>query len=156
MPNNTFEINTNKTNGQFTVDFQRNGYAGCTPVINGVPATELTFGYVSQSDYDVCCRLIREAVDACDGDTYAAARYIHNAVMVSAANIKANETVDVDGYEMLISYEDKAIYDGTEKVAEITEDITDTVAVKALLIERARNAIYSNEVDEIWDDDEEW
>lgn len=161
---NTFELNTNKTSGQFIVDFQKDGYAGCTPIINGEPATILTFGYVSQSDYDACCRLIREAVDACDGDVNEAAKYIHNAVLVSASSIKADEAVDIDGYEMLISYDDKTIYYGTEKVAEISEDITDAVAIKALLIERARNAIYSNEVDKILnnendeyiDNDDDW
>ena len=159
MPNNT--INTGvATNGEFTVSYQRNGYGGVIPVINGTPEPRLMFGYASESDRIACMKLIEDAVRATGGDIMAAQYYIMNAVEVAANEITPDEAVDVDGTEILISYADKAAYLGTEKIADL-DDLDCELpneAVKALLKDRAklslseRNAYYDEVDDEFyWD-----
>ena len=161
MPNtNAAIINTNenlKTNGEFTIEFQQN-YGGMIPVINGKPEPILMFGYVSESDKNACIKLIREAVVATNGDVYAAADYIRNAVNVAANDIHPNEAVDVLGNEMLISYTDKRIYLGTEEVANLDDmgnaDMGNE-AIKQLLIARATIALQELELElDDFDDDE--
>ena len=160
---NEVNINTNdnlKTQGQFTIEYQNNGYGGMVPVINGEKAPMLTFGYVTESDKAACIELITKAALATNGNIMEMCSYIMNAIQTAAADIKADEAVDVDGAEMLISYEDKAIYLGTEKIADL-EDVEGTFgnlsdeAIKLLLIERARNVIMARRVEEYEDDDYE-
>ena len=155
-------INTNnnlKTQGQFTIEYQNNGYGGMVPVINGEKAPMLTFGYVTESDKEACIELITKAALATNGNIMEMCSYIMNAIQTAAADIKPDEAVDIDGVEMLISYEDKAIYLGTEKIADL-EDIESDLgneATKLLLIERARNVMAARQAedDEYYDDDEE-
>lgn len=146
MPNN--EIKTGKkTNGQFTVAYQQNGYGGCTPVIDGKPEPSLTFGYVSESDKEACMKLLEKAIQATGGDIWETQRYIMNAVKVSAAEIKADEAIEVNGTEILISYENHKAYLGTEEIANL-EDINCALppeATKALLTDRARIALEERE-----------
>ena len=151
MPNtNTVEINTNtnnKTQGEFAIQFQQSGYGGMIPVINGQKEYSLMFGYASESDRDACINLITEAALATDGDIFAMRNYIMNATILSAEGIKPDEAVDVDGVEMLVNYEQKAIYLGTEKIADL-EDIESKLgneATKIILVERARNIMNERE-----------
>lgn len=140
MPNNN-EIRTGKqTNGEFTVSYQQNGYGGCTPIIDGKPEPSLTFGYVSESDKQACMKLLEEALRATGGDIWVTQRYIMNAVRVSAAEIKADEAVTIDDTEIIISYNAKKAYLGTEEIANL-DDITCELpneAIKAMLTDRAR------------------
>lgn len=159
MPTNDAIINTNenlKTDGEFTIDFQKNGNGGMIPVINGNPEPMLMFGYVSESDKQACIRIIREAVVATNGDVYMAAKYIHNAVTRSANDIKPDEVVDVNGNEMLISYSAKAIYLDTMEVANL-DDMGDTPmdneVIKALLKAKAIIELQKMQLEEEYDED---
>ena len=136
------EISTGaKTSGQFTIAYQKNGYGGVIPVIDGKPEPSLMFGYATESDKNACMRLIEEGLRATNGDIYATQRYIMNAVQVSANEIKPDETAEVEGYEILISYADKKAYINTKEIANL-EDMAEVdlpnEAIKAMLIDRAR------------------
>jgi len=156
--NNTVEINTNeniRTEGQFAIEFQQAGNGGCIPVINGKPEELLMFGYVSESDKQGCAEVIRKALLATDGNVYQALRYIRNGVHLAANNIKPDETVDVDGTEMLVSYKDKKIYLSTTEMANL-DDMAETEmsneVIKALLVERAKNKIKEGFIEDMMDD----
>jgi len=165
MPN--MEINTNeniRTAGQFAIEFQQNGNGGCIPVINGNPEPTLAFGFVSENDKQACAELLRKAAVATNGDVRAMQGYIMNAVLLAANDIKPDESVDVGGYELLISYEKKEIYFGTEKLADLS-DIDANMepqVIKALLVERANTALieryypYTNDDEEEYGEEFDW
>ena len=128
-----------KTQGQFTIDYQQNGNGGCIPVIDGNPEPSLMFGYTSEDDKLGALNLIKEALRATNGNITQAKYYMMNAVTVAAHEIKPDEAVDIDGCEILLSYEAQKAYLGTEEVANL-EDLDCNMpdeAVKALLISRA-------------------
>ena len=158
-----------RTSGQFSITYQESGYGGCIPVINGKPAQELMFGYVSESDKTAALNLIKEALIATKGDTYKAARYMMKAVKIAAKGVKLKEAeaVTVDGVEFLINYETKKIYKDEDELANL-DDIPCALppeAIKAMLIDRAKLAMatkyaanddYDDDYDdEDYDDDEE-
>ena len=164
MPTNDAIINTNenlKTDGQFTIDFQKSGNGGMIPVINGNPEPMLMFGYVSESDKQGCIKLIRESVVATNGDIYKAAVYLRNAVTRAANDIRPDEVVDVEGNEMLISYAEQKIYLDTHEVANL-DDVEGSSAfgneaVKELLKARATVELQrlAEQLDD-FEDDEDW
>lgn len=140
MANNNIISTGKATQGQFVVSYQENGNGAAIPVINGVPEQRLMFGYVSERDRQGCLKLIEEALKATEGDISAAMRYMYNAALTTAKEIKADEAVEVNGAEVIISYEAKAAYLNTEKVADL-EDIEVELpaeAVKAMLTDRVR------------------
>ena len=98
-------------------------------------------GYVSESDKQACIKVIQKAVKATGGDPYATARYIQNAMLTAASGIRPDEEVEVEGVKMLVSYTDKAIYDGTIQIANMEDlsTVDDKDAIKAILMERAKN-----------------
>lgn len=156
--NTTVEINTNeniRTEGQFAIEFQQNGNGGCIPVINGNPEPMLMFGYVSESDKQACIKLIREGLLATDGDVYKTMSYIRNAVTIAANDIKPDEVVNVGEAEMLVSYRDKKIYIRETEMANL-DDMAETEmsneVIKALLVERAKNKIKEDFIEDMMDD----
>ena len=167
MANNI--INTGKaTQGQFVVSYQANGNGAAIPVINGKEEPRLMFGYVSESDRKGCLKLIEDALKATEGDVPAAMRYMYEAALTTAKEVKADEAVEVDGTEVIISYEAKAAYLHAEKIADL-EDLGDVdlpgAAVRAMLIDRVRLyaqrkaeevAKAEEEYDSYWDDDEDY
>ena len=143
MPNNN-EIRTGaQSNGEFTISYQQNGYGGVIPIIDGTPEPRLMFGYASENDKTACMELIEKALRATNGDVMQAQFYIMNAVTVAANEIKPDEVVEIESLEFLISYEEKAIYYGTERIADLSdlECELPNEAVKALLVERANRYI---------------
>ena len=148
MPN---EINTGKkTNGQFVIDYQRNGYGGCTPIIDGKAEPSLMFGYVSENDKNACMKLLEDGLKATGGDIYATRQYIMNAVKVSANEIKPDEVVEVNGTEILISYATKKAYINADEVANINDiecELPDEAA-KALLISRVETELERRRAEE--------
>lgn len=139
------EISTGKrTIGQFTVEYQQNGYGGCIPIIDGKPEPRLTFGYVTESDKRACIKAIEEALRATNGSITDTIYYLMNAVQVAANEIKPDEAVEVEStdglIEILISYADRKAYLNTEIIADISDITTEmpNEAVKALLTSRAQ------------------
>lgn len=49
MPDNNI-ITGRKSIGNFTIEYQKNGYGAIIPVIDGTPQPSLMFGYVSETD----------------------------------------------------------------------------------------------------------
>ena len=135
------EIRTgHKTNGQFTVDYQKAGHGGVIPVIDGKEEPSLMFGYASETDKAACMKLLEEALIATGGDIFATRRYLMNAVMIAAKEIKPDEVVEVDGTEVLISYAARKAYDNDVQIADL-EDMKCELpneAIKAMLVDRAR------------------
>ena len=146
------EIRTGKkTEGQFTVDYQKNGYGAIIPIIDGVEHPELMMGYVSEADAQAGLKLLEEALKATNGDIPAAMRYMYTAASVAAADIKPTETVEIPELdaEFLIDYEKKAIYYYDDEKANLDDlDTTNwpNEAIKAMLVTRAK---------EKWEQEEE-
>lgn len=135
------EINTGvMSNGNFVVHYQQNGNGGCIPIIDGTPHPELMFGYVSEQDRVAGLKLLEDALRATNGDIPKAMQYMYNAVQTSANKIKADEAVDVDGTEIIISYGNREAYLGTNLVAKLDDIQCDlpNEAIKAMLVDRAR------------------
>lgn len=156
MPNVNIATGT-QTQGEFAIEFQRNGYGGVIPIINNKPEPSLMFGYVSESDREACVKLITDAVKATNGNIAEVRQYIMNATQIAAADIVPEETVMVGGYELLINYTKKEIYFGTEKIADM-EDVEsftqDHAIIKALLVERANTALLERYYPDPYDDDD--
>ena len=140
----TNEIRTGKaTNGEFTVTYQRNGYGAVIPVIDGVQHPELMMGYVSESDCSAGLKLIEEALKATQGDVRAAMMYMYNAARTAANDIKADEAVVVNGAEIIIDYDNRKTYLGTEEIANMDDMMYDLPreAIRTILTERSVNNI---------------
>ena len=146
-----------RTNGEFTVGYQRNGNGGCIPVINGKEEPSLIFGYCGDHDREACLNVIYEALMATGGNIPRTRMYLMNAMMTAAKEIKPDEAVMVDGNEILISYRQKKAYEGTTEIANL-DDMTDCdlpgQAIKALLINRAQ-LVFSNREAERYDFEED-
>ena len=151
MPNGNEITTGKKTSGQFTVAYQQNGYGGCIPVIDGKPEPRLMFGYASETDKAACMKLIEEALKATNGNIFETQRYITNAAVIAANEIKPDEAVEIQGIEVLISYADKKAYIDTMEIAnleEITCEMPDE-AVKALLISRVETEMERRRAEEV-------
>lgn len=155
------EISTGrKTIGNYVIEYQRSGYGGCIPVIDGQPQPSLMFGYASESDRAACMKLIEDALRATGNDIAAIQHYIMTAVRTAANDIHPDEAVDVNGHEILISYAAKTAYLGTQEIANLADMTCElpAEAVKALLVSRAETALaaratrYETDDDE-WEDD---
>lgn len=156
MPNVNIATGT-QTQGEFSIDFQKNGYGGVVPIINNRPEPSLMFGYVSESDREACVKLITDAVKATNGDIFKARLYIMNATATAAADIVPEETVMVGGYELLINYTKREIYFDTEKIADMEDVETftqDHAIINALLVERANTALLERYYPDPYDDDD--
>ena len=138
------EITTSKrTESQFAVSYQRNGYGACIPTIDGVEHPELMFGYTSEADAQAALNLISEALAATNGNISDAMRYMYNAARTAALDIKADEAVDVDGVDIIINYQNRKAYKNGEEVADL-DSITCPLpneAIKQILIEKVREMI---------------
>ena len=149
----TKEIKTKKTKGEFTVSYQQNGYGGVIPVIDGTPHPELLMAYVSDEDRDAGLDLLKKALEATNGDIFAAMQYMHEAAMTAAKDIRADESMMIDGKEIVIDYDQRAAYYNTEMIANM-EDIgceLNSEAIRAILMARAKNVLH--EIDEYEDED---
>ena len=151
--NNNITIGT-KTLGEFAISYQNCGNRACIPVIDGKPEPMLMFGYVSESDRDGCLKLIKKALRATNGSVMQTMQYMYNAARIAAADIQPDEAVDVDGNEMLISYDAKAIYLRDMEMANLSDVETELPreVVKAMLVDRARLALdeMEREFEEEW------
>ena len=107
-------------------------------------------GYANEKDKQAGIAAIQQIVDNSDKRGYALAYEVMNIMMVAGyqneAGVPADatpETVEVNGKPMNILYDKKAIYN-SDMTAEIANcnDLPDMPkeAVKAVLIERAKNA----------------
>ncbi len=144
------EITTSKrTESQFAVSYQRNGYGACIPTIDGVEHPELMFGYTSEADAQAALNLISEALAATNGNIPQAMWYMRNAALTAARDVKADEAVDVDGVDIVIDYQARKAYKNGEEVANL-DNITCPLpneAIKQLLVEKVKEMIDHYEYD---------
>ena len=156
MPNN--EITTGrKTIGNYVIEYQRNGYGGCIPVIDGQPQPSLMFGYVSESDRAASMKLIEDALHSTRNNIPAIQQYIMAAVRTAANDIHPDEVVEIDGKEILISYTGKNAYLNGVEIANLADLDCDlpVEAIKALLVARATTALSQrNEITATYDDND--
>jgi len=130
------------TEGQYAIDYQDNGNGAVIPVIDGVPHPELMMGYATESDKKAGLKVLADALRATGNDVYKSMRYMYNAARVAANGFKPSETVDVDGTEVLIDYENGKAIVGSEEYANIDDlDLIEDEAKKAVLVERTRTEI---------------
>lgn len=153
------EITTSKrTESQFAVSYQQNGYGGLIPTIDGIEHPELMMGYVSEADAEAGLKLLEEALKATNGNIPQAMRYMYNACKTSAKEIKADEAVTIDGVDVVIDYAARKAYKDGEEVANLDSVPSTcplpTEAIKSLLIEKVKEMIDHYEYD--LDEDEDW
>lgn len=142
MPDNNI-ITGRKSIGNFTIEYQKNGYGAIIPLIDGTPQPSLMFGYVSEADLAAGMRLIENALRAAGNNIYDVQRYIMQAMQTAAHDIHPDECVDINGVEIIISYAVKTAYLGTNEIANLSDmtcELPDE-AVKALLVSRAEAAM---------------
>lgn len=138
------EIRTGKkTEGQFTVDYQKNGYGAIIPIIDGVEHPELMMGYVSEADAQAGLKLLEEALKATNGNIPQAMRYMYTAAKTTALDIKVDEEVDVDGVKILINYKKRKAYRDGVEVANLDniECYLPDEAIKPMLEDKVRTMI---------------
>lgn len=142
MPDNNI-ITGRKSIGNFTIEYQKNGYGAIIPLIDGTPQPSLMFGYVSEADLAAGMRLIENALRAAGNNIYDVKRYIMQAMQTAAHDIHPDECVDINGVEIIISYAVKTAYLGTNEIANLSDmtcELPDE-AVKALLVSRTEAAM---------------
>lgn len=107
-------------------------------VINGMKCGVL--GSVSEKDKQAAIKTIQTALDASDGDVYAAMAKLTTIATIEEKDIQPDEMIVVDGEEIIISYAAKAAYtlDGEELVN--CTDLPDmpNEAIKAVLEARVK------------------
>lgn len=155
------EINT-KVNEKNVVEFVKavktNGTGFCTPVIDGKEMPMLGFFYTSESDYESGANFVKEAVLATNGNMSKIMNYIITAKNVLEADVNPDEEIEIKGYKLMLSYEDKKIYDCELNVIAECSDLNNlpNEAIKAVLIARAELNLIVEETAEDYDDDEEY
>ena len=112
-----------------------------------------TMGYTSQKDREAAIKFIQRIVDNSQNTGYALYMEIMNACMTGAAmteegiEAKDSEELEIEGVPVIINYEVQKAYIGVNKSLEAVADLEDLdaelpeVAVKALLVERAKTRI---------------
>lgn len=158
------EINT-KVNEKNVVEFiktiKANGTGFCTPVIDGEEMPMLGFFYTSESDYESGANFVKEAVLATNGNMSKIMNYIITAKNVLEADVNPDEEIEIKGYKLMLSYEDKKIYDCELNVIAECSDLNNlpNEAIKAVLIAKAELNLTVEETKEDYDDyddDEEY
>lgn len=142
MPNNNLEIRTGAQNiNEYVVTYQRNGYGGIIPVIDGVAHPELLMGFVSEADRDAGLDALRDALMATNGNIPQAMMYMYEACRMAAEGVKADEVATTeDGEEIVIDYENRKAYIDGEEVANLDGIGCELPreAIKALLIDKCK------------------
>lgn len=89
-------------------------------VINGMKCGVL--GSVNEKDKQAAIKTIQTALDASDGNVYAAMAKLSTIATIEEKEIQPDEMIEVDGEEIIISYAAKAAYttDG-EEIANCTD-----------------------------------
>ena len=150
------KINTNistgkATEGQFAISYQRDGYGALIPIIDGVPHKELMMGYVSEKDAQAGLELLGKVLKATNGDIPAAMRYMYTAASIAAADIKPDETIEINGTEYLIDYDKRELYYQDNKVVDLSDMQCELPreAVKAILTERLQRVLAEMEAEAV-------
>lgn len=111
-------------------------------VINGQKCGVL--GSASEKDKEAAIKTLQTALDASDGDLYAAMQKLNTIATMEEHEIKPDEMIEIYGRQVIVSYEAKATYttDG-EEIANCN-DLPDmpNEAIKAVLVARTENELH--------------
>lgn len=148
--------NTNKNAVEIRTELAKNGTKIEYIVINGQKVGIL--GSVNANDRVKAIKAIQTALDASNGDIYEMMQKLSTIATIEEHEIAADEMVEVDGEEIIISYASKAVYttDGEEIVN--CRELPDmpNEAIKAVLVARVQVVNAERATDDEWDEDEEW
>lgn len=138
---NITATNTAKNAVEIRAELAKNGTVIEYIVVDGHKIGIL--GSTGDKDKQNAIRAIQTALDASDGDIYAAMAKLSTIATIEEHEIEPDEMIDINGYDVIISYASKTAYtiDG-DIIADCT-DLPDmpNEAIKAVLIARAENIL---------------
>ena len=151
---NITTTNTAKNAVEIRAELQKNGTTIEYIVVNGQKLGIL--GTTGEKDKQNAIKAIQTALDSSNGNIYEMMQKLSTIATIEEKEIKPDEMIEVNGVEIIISYEAKTAYttDG-EEIANCTElpDMPEE-AIKAVLVARAEIALAERE--DYYDEDEEW
>lgn len=138
---NISKTNNNKNAVEIKAELTKNGTTIEYIIINGLKVGML--GTTGAKDREKALKAIQTALDASNGDIYEMMTKLTTIATIEEKDIKADEMVNIDGVDVIISYAAKTAYtiDG-EEIADCT-DLPDmpNEAIKAVLIARVQVAL---------------
>lgn len=136
------KTNNTKNAVEIRSELQANGITVEYIVINGQKCGVL--GSASEKDKEAAIKTLQTALDASDGNLYAAMQKLNTIATMEEKEIKPDEMIEVCGVNIIISYEAKTAYTTNgEEIANCT-DLPDmpNEAIKAVLIARTENELH--------------
>ena len=144
---NITTTNTTKNAVEIRAELQANGTTIEYIVIDGQKVGIL--GSANEKDKQNAIKAIQTALDASEGNIYEALQKLATIATMEEKEIKPDEMIEIDGREIIVSYEAKAAYtiDGEELVN--CTDLPDMPyeAIKAVLVARVK-ALPTNDYEE--------
>ena len=140
--------NTSKNAVEIRKELQSNGTSIEYIVVNGQKLGIL--GSTSEKDKQNAIKAIQTTLDASNGDIYEMMRKLSTMATITEKEIAADEMVEINGEEIIISYEQKTAYTvNGEEIANCT-DLPDMPeeAIKAVLTARVEVALAEQDNDE--------
>ena len=134
-------ISVNKNAVEIRKELKENGTTIEYIVIDGQKCGIL--GSVSKADREAALKALNAAYVASNGDIYEMMQKLSTIATIEENGIEPDEVVEVDGVEIILSYANATAYtmDG-EEIANCADlPAIPNEAVKALLIERVKNAL---------------
>lgn len=133
---NITATNTAKNAVEIRTELKENGIKVEYIVVNGQKLGVL--GSTGEKDKQAAIKTIRTALDASNGNIYEMMQKLSTIATIEEKEIQPDEMIEIDGEEIIISYESKTAYtiDG-EEIADCT-DLPDmpAEAIKAVLVAR--------------------
>ena len=145
--------NTNNTKNavEIRAEMQKNGTTIEYIIVNGQKLGIL--GTTSAKDRENALKAIQTALDASNGDIYEMMAKLNTIATIEENEIAADEMVEINDEEIIISYESKAAYtvDGVEITNCIDLPDMPNEAIKAVLVARVENVLSSYNDDDEYD-----
>lgn len=135
------EIKTNKNAVEIRSELKQNGTKIEYIIIDGIKCGIL--GSTSEADRNAAIEAINKAYTASNGNIIEMVMKLSTIATIEEKNIDPNEVIEINDEEVIISYSNaKAYLMNGEEIANCS-DLPDMPkeAVRAVLIERAKNAI---------------
>ena len=133
--------NNSKNAVEIRTELAKNGTTIEYIVVNGQKLGIL--GSTGEKDKQNAIKAIQTALDASNGNIYEMMMKLSTIATIEENEIDADEMVEVNGEDIIISYASKAAYtvDGEEIVNCLDLSNMPNEAIKAVLIARAENAL---------------
>ena len=147
---NITTTNTTKNAVEIRTELNKNGTKIEYIVINGQKVGIL--GSVNANDRAKAIKAIQTALDASNGNIYEMVQKLQTIATIEEHEIAADEMIEIDGADVIISYASKAAYlTNGEEIANCRElpDMPKE-AIKAVLEARAKIALAEMNEDEEW------